>query len=345
MSARSSDSIRHIAKALAAAQRDLQNPQARHEGQIRRELPSGLALIEPYRFASLGDGLALIRPALGRHGLSLIQATRLDSQAGLLILETRIIHESGEWILADYPVGPLPQGGGSDPRELGAALTYARRQSLFSLIGIAPQNDLDGCLGAGLPASAQDVPRPIAGSHGPLGQPIEEIPVTQCPQDRGGTGGRIITGEPGPAWPADGPFLKPLMPPDLGRSSDDKLRALAAELEGLSSLKDLRSWAIDRVKVTASLLPQDRRRLNEAFVVRRKAVDQQGAHEGDGADRSVDERPNLEGGLPGIAGDEGTGRSVSPSRQRAERLDGTKNGPRRSPSPAAKVPAAGPGQP
>lgn len=342
MSAHSSDSIRHIAKALAAAQRDLQNPQARHEGQIRRELPSGLALIEPYRFASLGDGLALIRPALGRHGLSLIQATRLDSQAGLLILETRIIHESGEWILADYPVGPLPQGGGSDPRELGAALTYARRQSLFSLIGIAPQNDLDGCLGAGLPASAQDAPRPIAGSHGPLGQPIEEIPVTQCPQDRGGTGGRTTTGEPGPA---DGPFLKPLMPPDLGRSSDDKLRALAAELEGLSSLKDLRSWAIDRVKATARLLPQDRRRLNEAFVARRKAVDQQGTQEGDEADRSVDERPNFEKGLPGIAGDEGTRRSVAPSRKRVERLDGTKNGPRRSPSPATKVSAAGPGQP
>lgn len=342
MSARSSDSIRHIARALAAAQRDLQNPQARHQGQIRRELPSGLALIEPYRFASLGDGLALIRPVLGRHGLSLIQATRLDSPAGLVILETRIIHESGEWILADYPVGPVPQGGASDPRELGAALTYARRQSLFSLIGIAPQNDLDGCLGAGLPASAQDAPRPIAGSNRPPGQPIEEIPVTQCPQDRGGTGGRTITGEPGPA---DGPFQKPLMPPDLGRTSDDKLRALAAELEGLSSLKDLRSWAIDRVKVTASLLPQDRRRLNEAFVAKRKAVDQQGSQEGDSADRSVDERPDLEKGLQGIAGDERTGSSVSPSRQRAERLDGTKSVPRRSPSPATKVSAAGPGQP
>lgn len=107
MSARSSDSIRHIAKALAAAQLDLKNPEARHDGQIRRELPSGLALIEPYRFASLGDGLTLIRPALGRHGLSLIQATRIDSQAGLLVLETRIIHESGGMDPGGLPCGSI----------------------------------------------------------------------------------------------------------------------------------------------------------------------------------------------------------------------------------------------
>ena len=342
MSARSSDSIRNIAKALAAAQCDLQNPQARHEGQIRRELPSGLALIEPYRFASLGDGLALIRPILGRHGLSLIQATRLDGQAGLVILETRIIHESGEWILADYPVAPLPHGGASDPRELGAALTYARRQSLFSLIGIAPQTDPDGCIGAGLPAGDQDASRPIAGSQEPLGQLIEEISVKRCAHDRHLTGDGTSTGK---SWPADGSFPKPLTPLDLARTSDDQLDALSSELEGLSSLKDLRSWAMNRVKVTAGLLPQDRRRLNEAFLAKRQAVDQQVAHEGNSADRFVDEYPNLEKGAPAIAGDEGTTRSERPSRPRSEREERTKNGSRRLPGLATDVPAAGPGQP
>ncbi|MBX9992981.1 ERF family protein [Phreatobacter oligotrophus] len=342
MSARSSDSIRHIAKALAAAQCDLQNPQARHEGQIRRELPSGLALIEPYRFASLGDGLALIRPILGRHGLSLIQATRLDGQAGLVILETRIIHESGEWILADYPVAPLPHGGASDPRELGAALTYARRQSLFSLIGIAPQNDPDGCVGAGLPAGDHDASRPIAGSKEPVGQLIEEISVKRCAHDRRDMGDRTNTGA---SWPADGSFPKPLTPLDLARTSDDQLAALSEELERLSSLKDLRSWAMDRVKVIAPLLPQDRRRLNEAFLARRKAVDQQVAHEGNSADRLVDEDPNLEKGAPAIAGDKGTTRSERPSRPRSEREERTKNGSRRQPVLATDVPAAGPGQP
>lgn len=269
MSARSSDSIRHIAKALAAAQRDLQNPQARHEGQIRRELPSGLALIEPYRFASLGDGLALIRPVLGRHGLSLIQATRLDSQVGLVILETRIIHESGEWILADYPVAGLPQGGASDPRELGAALTYARRQSLFSLIGIAPQNDTDGRAhpeilpNASSPAAiSDDRPGPLAPENTALcrGEGWVEEGARACPG----------------ATRADaGPILTRPTPQEMGRSPGDMMRVLAGELEALSSPAELRTWAIERVKVMTGLLPQDRRRLNEVFLARRSAVEHQ----------------------------------------------------------------------
>lgn len=228
MSARSSDSIRHIAKALAAAQREIQNPQPRHEGQIRRELSSGLALIEPYRFASLGDGLALIRPVLGRHGLSLIKATRLDGQIGPIILQTRIIHESGEWILADYPVGALPQGGTSDPRELGAALTYARRQLLFSLIGIAPQNDTDGSLLGASPSDARDVSPPQAVAT----QQIDQRHVPHRGPERAIAADRAVCQDPqladeGPVGPS---------PLGRSRSSEDSLRILSQELESCRAL-------------------------------------------------------------------------------------------------------------
>lgn len=285
MSARSSDSIRHIAKALAAAQLDLKNPEARHDGQIRRELPSGLALIEPYRFASLGDGLTLIRPALGGHGLSLIQATRIDGQAGLLVLETRIIHESGEWILADYPVGPLPASGPSDPRDLGAALTYARRQSLFSLIGIAPQTDTDGR------AHAECLPRPpnaspqAADSAGEQGLRASEAAAPCHGQAWPGEGDRAFSGGPGAAT---GQGLRPPSPREAGLTPEDMVRALMGELEGLSSLAELRSWAIERVKAMAKLMPQDRRRLNEAFLAKRNLAEQQRSIEDDNGKRASD---------------------------------------------------------
>lgn len=285
MSARSSDSIRHIAKALAAAQRELQNPQPRHEGQIRRELPSGLALIEPYRFASLGDGLALIRPVLGRHGISLIQATRLDSATGLVVLETRLIHESGEWILADYPVGGVPQVGASDPRELGAALTYARRQSLFALIGIAPQSDTDGTFRAGNPADAGDASPPTASpdrNDAPTGAPL-------CSSERGRADDRATVKGAQQAVEVSARFL----PSDPSRSSEDTLRILSRELAGLSCPDQLRNWAIDRIKVMASLLPQDRRRLNGAFVAKRNSVGEQSARDSDRGDQHADEASQL----------------------------------------------------
>lgn len=279
MSARSSDSIRHIAKALAAAQREFQNPQARHDGQIRRELPSGLALIEPYRFASLGDGLALIRPVLGRYGLSVIQATRLDTQTALLILETRIIHESGEWILADYPVAEIPQGGVSDPRELGAALTYARRQSLFSLIGIAPQNDTDGLPGGDIPvrvidASSSTTRRDRRGHVGDHSTQRPQASVNRA----------IIAKASDPAGTET-----ECEPSQRRRSSEEALQNHLDELERLSSQEELRMWAIQRVKALGRLLPQDRQRLNEAFQARRRSCGPPSQREHDGLQPPVDE--------------------------------------------------------
>jgi hypothetical protein len=156
-----SRTLKHIARALSLAQRELENPPARHEGQIRRPLTTGASLLEPYRYVSLSDGLALIRPVLGRHGLSVIQSTRSDAGLGLLILQTQLIHESGEWVSSDYPMMRLDSMNPDDPRQTGAALTYARRQSLFALIGIAGQADTDGVPVGGLSPPS---PRPAESS-------------------------------------------------------------------------------------------------------------------------------------------------------------------------------------
>jgi hypothetical protein len=52
-----------------------------------------------------------------------------------------LAHASGEWIASDWPVCPIADM--ASPRRMGAALTYARRYALFTLVGIAGEDDLD----------------------------------------------------------------------------------------------------------------------------------------------------------------------------------------------------------
>jgi hypothetical protein len=52
-----------------------------------------------------------------------------------------LAHASGEWIASDWPVCPVAET--ANPQRMGAALTYARRYALFTLVGIAGEDDLD----------------------------------------------------------------------------------------------------------------------------------------------------------------------------------------------------------
>src|SRR5262249_42240567 len=61
--------------------------------------------------------------------------------AGMVNLTTTLAHASGEWIASDWPVCPIAET--ANPQRMGAALTYARRYALFTLVGIAGEDDLD----------------------------------------------------------------------------------------------------------------------------------------------------------------------------------------------------------
>jgi hypothetical protein len=81
------------------------------------------------------------RKALGRHEIATVQTTSIDQEAGLIRLTTVLAHSSGEWVSSDWPICPV--GETAAPHKLGAALTYARRYALFTLVGIAGEDDLD----------------------------------------------------------------------------------------------------------------------------------------------------------------------------------------------------------
>ena len=70
-----------------------------------------------------------------------MQTTAIDNEAGFIRLTATLAHSSGEWLSSEWPVCPIAETAA--PRRMGAALTYARRYALFTLVGIAGEDDLD----------------------------------------------------------------------------------------------------------------------------------------------------------------------------------------------------------
>src|SRR5258708_4784072 len=137
---RSSDSIAALASALAKAQTVLVNPEKTMTATVRDER-RGEGAERSFHYATLASGLDLVRKALGQHEIAVVQTTAMDEPTRTVHLNTVLAHSSGEWIAADWPVCPMSDM--ASPKRMGAALTYARRYSLFTLVGIAGEDDLD----------------------------------------------------------------------------------------------------------------------------------------------------------------------------------------------------------
>ena len=94
-----------------------------------------------FRYAPLSSGLDIVRKTLSQHEIATVQTTSIDETAGIVRLSTVLAHASGEWIASDWPVCAISETAA--PHRMGAALTYARRYALFTLVGIAGEDDLD----------------------------------------------------------------------------------------------------------------------------------------------------------------------------------------------------------
>src|SRR5882757_6680520 len=135
----SSESIGTIAAALARAQLELTNPEKSLVATLRP--PSPRDPDRTFRYASLSSGLDIVRKSLGKQEIATVQTTAIDKESGLVRLTTLLAHSSGEWMSSEWPVCPISET--ASPQRMGAALTYARRYALFTLVGIAGEDDLD----------------------------------------------------------------------------------------------------------------------------------------------------------------------------------------------------------
>src|SRR5216684_3814829 len=175
---RSSESVAAIATALAKAQTELSNPEKAMVGTVysaRSDSP------QSFRYASLSSGLDIVRKTLGGQQIAIAQTTDIDRASGTVNLTTVLMHTSGEWISSDWPVCRLSET--SAPRRMGAALTYARRYALFTMVGIAGEDDLDApdvindqpsgdkAVDSGRAANASVAPAPVRSSQFGTGNP------------------------------------------------------------------------------------------------------------------------------------------------------------------------------
>ena len=136
---RSSESFAALATALAKAQARLVNPEKSLTATIRGVRPGEAE--RTFRYAPLSSGLEIVRKTLSEHEIAVIQTTAIDQATRMLNLTTLLAHASGEWIASYWPVCSIAET--AHPHRMGAALTYARRYALFTLVGIAGEDDLD----------------------------------------------------------------------------------------------------------------------------------------------------------------------------------------------------------
>ncbi len=126
---KTSESIKNIATALCNAQHEI-------KGAVKDST-------NPFfksSYADLQSVITAIKEAAFKNGLSYTQPTafiELGENNHQLVVATRIMHNSGEWIEGQYPISPTKP----DPQSLGSAISYSRRYALAAIFGVAQIDD------------------------------------------------------------------------------------------------------------------------------------------------------------------------------------------------------------
>ena len=234
---RFSETIGIIAAALAKAQAQLVNPEKSLVATIR-STNEAKGSERSFRYAPLSTGLDIVRKTLSQYEIATVQTTSIDESAGIVRLSTVLAHASGEWIGSDWPVCAISET--ATPHRMGAALTYARRYALFTLVGIAGEDDLD----------APDLIAPTS-------------PTSKVEGTTGNKKGHLNGGQ-GPRSSAERPtsVARALLEPEASRALRDQLMT---ELESLSSADAAASWAQRVLGKKNSLIEADAASVEKTF--------------------------------------------------------------------------------
>jgi ERF superfamily len=240
----SSETIGAIATALAKAQMELSNPEKTLTGTV--PVRGGE---RSFRYASLATGLDVVRKCLGQQEIAVIQTTAVDGDQ--IMLTTLLVHASGEWVSSLWPVCAAAE---PSAHIKGTALTYARRYALFTLVGIAGEDDVDApdLPAAGLTPEAQNsLPKHEQDEGG--SNPPSQAQASRRPLQI--SEGRARTER----------VRSPPLPPD---ASEKLCRQLISELEQLEDPEALASWAHRALALKNQLSARDAEAVETAFAAR-----------------------------------------------------------------------------
>jgi ERF superfamily len=158
-------------------------------------------------------------------------------------LSTVLAHVSGEWIASYWPVCAITET--ATPHRMGAALTYARRYALFTLVGIAGEDDLDApdLVAPTTPPAKRERSTGIKKGH------LNGGPEASAQQVPGGR--KAVSGS-----------SKPILDPEPSAALRDQL---VAEVEDLKSAGEAANWAHRVLGAKNSLIAADADCVEEAF--------------------------------------------------------------------------------
>jgi hypothetical protein len=120
-----SENLGELAKALAAAQ-----------GEMNAASKDATNPHFKTRYADLASIMDACRGPLAKHGLSVTQLPGRD-EAGQVTLTTTLMHASGQYIGSTIGVRPAQE----NPQVVGSILTYLRRYTLASVVGVVSDDD------------------------------------------------------------------------------------------------------------------------------------------------------------------------------------------------------------
>lgn len=96
-----------------------------------------------YKYLNLATLLKNIKPIFAKHDIAFSQKVTFDGTGDgrqtLGTVETVIFDENEQQMVCSYPFFVT-----GDPQQVGSAITYARRYSLTTVLGIFPDKDDDG---------------------------------------------------------------------------------------------------------------------------------------------------------------------------------------------------------
>ncbi len=163
-----SDELDQLAAALSAAQAEF--------GAIPKDTDNKFF---QSKYASLASAVKNATPIVAKHGLSVAQFPGLDEHGD--VLATWLLHKSGQFICESMRLHSAPGKGQSVAQGFGSSMTYARRYSYMSVLGLVADEDTDGNDLAPEPelASAKDVQEMVSAAETLTGSQIADA-LAEC---------------------------------------------------------------------------------------------------------------------------------------------------------------------
>lgn len=199
---RTSDSIIKIAPALLKAQKDMEGAKKDSNNPFFKS-----------KYSDFNSVLEACKKPLNDNGIVILQPHRVDinSNGVYMVVETILLHESGEFISGETKVEVAKQ---NDPQALGSAQTYAKRYGLQSIVSL-PSEDDDANLASGKSAAQAQPAKPVAkpsapasgfGSSKPAEVKAESKPASGFGAAKVEVGAQEVKAEPSKAPARTGSF-------------------------------------------------------------------------------------------------------------------------------------------